>query len=180
MFQIIHLTNCLGRWLVSFDFHVKTNVFYTGECVNTLPIKKKESSCLEGTLVFSSPASLPAWNCFRSSCLLRTMSSEVLNISRDGDFTTSLGNLFQCLTTLTIKKFVLCLSTIFNVNILYYYIYLLLYVFLVLLFYYTYYYNYAPLNHFGKQKWWDVILAVSVVRFSAWWKHKIYTDTIAY
>jgi len=41
------------------------------------------------------------------SRLLRGMSRWVLNISKDGDSTDSLGNLFRCLTTLTVKKFFL-------------------------------------------------------------------------
>ncbi|KAK4828289.1 hypothetical protein QYF61_024954 [Mycteria americana] len=38
---------------------------------------------------------------------LSTMSTRPLNTSRDGDSTTSLGSLFQCLTTLLVKKFFL-------------------------------------------------------------------------
>ena len=38
------------------------------------------------------------------STLPMTMFSWVLNISKSGDSTTSLGSLFQCLTTLTVKK----------------------------------------------------------------------------
>jgi len=33
------------------------------------------------------------------------MSTRFLNTSRDGDSTTSLGSLFQCLTTLSVKNF---------------------------------------------------------------------------
>lgn len=42
----------------------------------------------------------------RVSCrrLPRTMPSQVFNTPTDGDFTTSLGNLPQCLTTLIVKK----------------------------------------------------------------------------
>jgi len=36
-----------------------------------------------------------------------TTSKWFLNTSRDGDSTTSLGSLFQCLTTLSVKKFFL-------------------------------------------------------------------------
>ena len=35
---------------------------------------------------------------------LSTTSKHLLNTSRDGDSTTSLGSLFQCLTTLSVKK----------------------------------------------------------------------------
>jgi len=35
---------------------------------------------------------------------LSTTSKRFLNTSRDGDSTTSLGSLFQCLTTLSVKK----------------------------------------------------------------------------
>ena len=38
------------------------------------------------------------------SRLHRTASRQVLNISRDGDSTTSLGNLFQCFVTLKVSK----------------------------------------------------------------------------
>jgi len=37
--------------------------------------------------------------------LLSAMSTRLLNTSRDGDLTTSLGSLFQCLTTLSVKNF---------------------------------------------------------------------------
>ena len=39
------------------------------------------------------------------SRLHRTLSRWVLNISREGDSTTSLGSLFQCSVTLRVKKF---------------------------------------------------------------------------
>ena len=42
--------------------------------------------------------------------LLKAPSSLALNASRKGAFTTSLGNLFQCLTTLTVKNFFLTSS----------------------------------------------------------------------
>ena len=38
---------------------------------------------------------------------LSTMSTHLLNTSRDGDSATFLGSLFQCLTTLPVKKFFL-------------------------------------------------------------------------
>ena len=41
------------------------------------------------------------------SRLHRTASRRVLNISREGDSTTSLGSLFQCSVTLRVKKFFL-------------------------------------------------------------------------
>ena len=37
--------------------------------------------------------------------MLRALTSPTLNVSRDGASTTSLGNLCQCLTTLTVKTF---------------------------------------------------------------------------
>ena len=37
--------------------------------------------------------------------MLKAPSNLALNTSRDGASTASLGNLFQCLTTLTVKKF---------------------------------------------------------------------------
>jgi len=51
------------------------------------------------------------------SRLLRTPSSLTLNISRDGASTTSLGNLFQCLTTLTVKNFFLTSSPSTNKSV---------------------------------------------------------------
>lgn len=39
------------------------------------------------------------------SWLLRTMSSQVFSVSKDGDSITSPGSLLQCLTMLTLKKF---------------------------------------------------------------------------
>ena len=44
------------------------------------------------------------------SWLLRTSSSWVLSISKDGDSTTSLGNLVCCLTPLLVRKCFLALS----------------------------------------------------------------------
>jgi len=44
------------------------------------------------------------------SRLHRTWSRQVLNISREGDSTTSLGSLFQCSVTLRVKKFFLMFS----------------------------------------------------------------------
>ena len=44
------------------------------------------------------------------SRLHRTLSRQVLNISREGESTTSLGNLFQCSITLKVKKFFLMFS----------------------------------------------------------------------
>ena len=44
------------------------------------------------------------------SRLHRTASRWVLNFSREGDSTTSLGNLFQCSVTLRVKKFFLMFS----------------------------------------------------------------------
>ena len=41
------------------------------------------------------------------SRLHRTLSRRILNISREGDSTTSLGNLFQCSVTHRVKKFFL-------------------------------------------------------------------------
>ena len=40
------------------------------------------------------------------SRLLRTMSGWVLSIATEGDFTVSLGNLFQCSITFTVKELV--------------------------------------------------------------------------
>jgi len=44
-------------------------------------------------------------NTFHYSRLLKAPSSQALNISREGASTTSLDNLFQCLTTLIAKNF---------------------------------------------------------------------------
>jgi len=66
---------------------------------------------LEGTfkghLVQPSAISRDIFNWIR---LLRALSSLTLNVSRDGASTTSLGNLGQCLTTLSVKNFSLLSS----------------------------------------------------------------------
>jgi len=49
----------------------------------------------------------PSQSRVTQSRLHRTASRQVLNISREGDYTTSLGNLFQCSVTLRVKKFFL-------------------------------------------------------------------------
>ena len=49
----------------------------------------------------------PCWSRVTYSRLHRTLSRRVLNISREGDSTTSLGNLFQGFVTLRVKKFFL-------------------------------------------------------------------------
>ena len=45
--------------------------------------------------------------------LLKALSSLILNVSKDRASTTSLGNLFQCLTTLIVKNFFIT----FNLNL---------------------------------------------------------------
>jgi len=66
---------------------------------------------LDGTLKaiwFNSPAmKRDTYSYIR---VLRAPSSLTLSASRDGASTTSLGNLFQCLTTLTVKDFFLISS----------------------------------------------------------------------
>jgi len=47
---------------------------------------------------------------FTQSRLHRTMSRQVLSISREGDSTNPLGSLFQCSVTLKVKKFFLMFS----------------------------------------------------------------------
>jgi len=47
---------------------------------------------------------------FNQTRLLRALSNLALNVSRDGASTASLGNLFQCFTTLIVKKFFLISS----------------------------------------------------------------------
>ena len=47
---------------------------------------------------------------FNQTRLLRAPSNLAWNVSRDGASTTSLGNLCQCLTTLTVKNFFLISS----------------------------------------------------------------------
>lgn len=47
----------------------------------------------------------PAWIRSNYIKLLRHLSSWVLNISEEGDPTTCLGNLLQCLTTIMVKRF---------------------------------------------------------------------------
>jgi len=65
-----------------------------------------ECSGLEGTSV-GHPVQPPCRSRVIYSRLHRTLSRWVLNISREGDSTTSLGNLFQCSITLRVKKFFL-------------------------------------------------------------------------
>ena len=52
----------------------------------------------------SSGPTLPAQSRVNHSWLLRTVSSQLFNISKEGDPTTSLGNLLQCSVCLTVKK----------------------------------------------------------------------------
>jgi len=47
---------------------------------------------------------------------LSTTAKWFLSTSRDGDSTTSLGSLFQCLTTLSVKKFLL-ISSLNSLNL---------------------------------------------------------------
>ena len=68
-----------------------------------------ECSGLEGTSV-GRLFQHPCRSRVTYSRLHRTLSRRVLNISREGDFTTSLGSLFQCSITLRVKKFFLFLS----------------------------------------------------------------------
>lgn len=51
------------------------------------------------------------------SRLPRVMSSWILNISKDNNSTTSLGNTFHCSTPLTVKKFLLFLSEFFCISL---------------------------------------------------------------
>jgi len=46
-------------------------------------------------------------NIFNQTRLLRALSNLAVNVSRDGASTASLGNLFQCFTSLTVKNFFL-------------------------------------------------------------------------
>ena len=73
--------------------------FYRNESIT-------EWSGLEGTSVghLVQPPCRSRGTCSR---LHRTLSRQVLNISREGDSTTSLGSLFQCSVTLRWKKFFL-------------------------------------------------------------------------
>ena len=65
-----------------------------------------EWSGLEGTSV-GHPVQPPCWSRVTQSRLHRTASRRVLNISREGDSTTSLGSLCQGSITLRVKKFFL-------------------------------------------------------------------------
>ena len=57
---------------------------------------------------------LPCQSRVTYSRMHRTLSRQVLNISREGDSTTSLGNLFQCSVTLRGKKFFLMFFLMFR------------------------------------------------------------------
>lgn len=63
---------------------------------------------------------LPFSSTFKSSRLLRTVSSWVLWISKDEGSTASLGSLWHCLTTLTVRKSVIFFVCLFIQNLLYY------------------------------------------------------------
>lgn len=52
----------------------------------------------------------PAQRRARWGMLPRTVSSQLLSISKDGDSTASLGNFFHCLPTLTVKEVFSCAS----------------------------------------------------------------------
>lgn len=66
-------------------------------CRNTEELRLKEDS--KGRLIYP-----PCSSRFTHSQLPRTLSSQLKNISKDGDSTTSLHNLYQCLVTLLVKK----------------------------------------------------------------------------
>lgn len=59
-----------------------------------------------------SPAVNPALLCSLLNCILKCHITYLSNASRDGDCSTSLGCLFQCLTTFSVKK----VFVIYNLN----------------------------------------------------------------
>ena len=68
-----------------------------------------------GTDLWRSSGPIPCSSRVSYSRLPRTMTSRISNISKDGDSTTSLGNLFQCSVALTVTKVFSCAQVSFHV-----------------------------------------------------------------
>lgn len=60
---------------------------------------------------------LPAQSRFTYSRLLGALSGWVFDIAKDGDSTVSLSNLCQCLTNLTVKKFLLTFNCLIKLRL---------------------------------------------------------------
>jgi len=87
-------------------------VEWTSELQNQVMNKNlriRELPGLEGTFkghLVQPPASMSR-DIFNQTRLLRALSNLTLNVSRDGESTTSLGNLCQCFIALSVKNFFL-------------------------------------------------------------------------
>ena len=93
-------------------FFVQHDVIWYGISWNHIII---ECLGLEGTYRghLVQPDPVMSRDIFNKIRLLRAQSNLTLNVSRDGTSTTSLGNLFQCFTTLIVKYF----FQIFSLNL---------------------------------------------------------------
>lgn len=59
----------------------------------------------------------PAWSRVNTSRLLRAVSGQALNISKEGDYPAHLVKPFQCQTTLMVEKVFLCLKRISCISV---------------------------------------------------------------
>jgi len=70
-------------------------------------LSQKQKRAEDGRDLWRAPVQPPAQSRGSHSRLSRIMSSQVLKVFRDGDSTASKGNLFLCLTTLTVSIFLI-------------------------------------------------------------------------
>ena len=79
-------------------------------CVRILRLADHRIIGWERLLRSSVPTICPTPSCLLNHISQSATSTHFLNTYRDGDSTASLGSLFQCLTTLSVKKFFLISS----------------------------------------------------------------------
>lgn len=112
------LVNSYWHWLFHSDmFNMITTLFSIncgGVCHSHLYYIDPRIIWIEGHLSepLNSTCCSEQYNC--QGKLLRVLSSQVQNISEDGDFITSLGSLFSCVIIFTVKFF----TIMFNWNFL--------------------------------------------------------------